>query len=141
MTLEIAPAIISTDEHHGRQPSQRNHAMGTLLRFPIVSPIKRDTHFRNLLQAVADFIDQLKSAREAADESLWNSAKAPLMAALDGLETTLADIDAIGYLLPPGEFKTQFDFDRRALAVQVSLAKGTLVGLAAQTDLGGHKSP
>jgi hypothetical protein len=109
--------------------------MGTLLRFPIVSPIRRDPHLRLLSQAVADFVDQLKSARKGAEESLWNSAKAPLLAALDRLETALADITAIGHLLPPGEFKTQFDFERRALAMQVSLAKDTLFDVVVQTNL------
>ena len=50
----------------------------------------------------------------------------------------LADIDAIGRLLPPGEFKTQFDLDRRALAAQLDLTKGNVVGLWEQTDLDGH---
>lgn len=42
------------------------------------------------------------------------------------LETALADIDVIGRLLPPGEFKTQFDLDRRALATQLDLTRGKI---------------
>jgi hypothetical protein len=75
-----------------------------------------------------------------AEESLWKLAEAPLSVALDRLETALADVDAIGRLLPPGEFKTRFDLDRRTLATQLSLAKGKLIGLWVQTDLDGHAS-
>jgi hypothetical protein len=63
-------------------------------------------------------------------------AEAPLSVALDRLETALADIDAIGRLLPPGEFKTRFDLDRSALATQLDLAKGKVIGSWEQTDFG-----
>ena len=46
----------------------------------------------------------------------------------------LADIEAIGRLLPAGEFKTQFDLDQSTLATQLDLAKGKMVGLWDQTD-------
>jgi hypothetical protein len=109
--------------------------MGTLLWFPAILSTRRDPHFRNLSQTIADFIHQLKSTRELADESLWKLAEAPLSVALDRLETALADIDAIGRLLPPGEFKTRFDLDRNALATQLDLAKSKVVSLWEQTDL------
>lgn len=103
--------------------------MGTLLCFPAILSTRRDPHFRNVSQATADFADQLKSTRELAEESLWRLVEAPLSLALDRLEMALADIDAIGRLLPPGKFKIRFDLDRSALATQLDLAKGKVVGL------------
>ena len=112
--------------------------MGTLLCFPATSPTRRDQHFRNLSQTIPHFVRQLKSFQKLADECFQRLAEAPLSAALDRLETALADIDAIGHLLPPGEFKTQFDLDRSTLATQLDLARGKMVGLWGQTDLDGH---
>jgi hypothetical protein len=99
--------------------------MGTLLRFPEISPIRRDPRIRDLSQTIPDLVRQLNSFQTLAE--------APLSIALDSLETALADIDAIGRLLPAGEFKTRFDLDRSALAAQLDLAKGKLVGLWEQT--------
>ena len=109
--------------------------MGTLLCFPVILPKRRDPHFQNLSQTITDFVCQLKFIQELADEALWNLAEAPLSAVLDRLETALADIDAIGRLLPPGEFKTRFDLDRIALATQLDLAKGKIIDLWEQMDL------
>jgi hypothetical protein len=109
--------------------------MGILLSFPAASLTRRDPRFRNLSQTIADFVHQLKSIQDLAEESFQKLAEVTLSVALDRLETALADIDAIGRLLPPGEFKTQFDLDRSALATQLDLAKGRLVGLWVQTDL------
>lgn len=105
--------------------------MGTLLCFPAVSSIRRDPHFRDLPQTIPNFVRQLKS---------FQKLEGPLSVALDRLETALADIHAISRLLPPGEFKTQFELDRGALDTQLGLAKGKLVGLWVQTDLDGHAS-
>jgi hypothetical protein len=104
--------------------------MGTLLCFPAVSSTRRDLHFRDLPQTIPDFFRQLKPFQKFTE--------GPLSIALDRLETALAGIDAISRLLPPGEFKTQFDLDRIALATQLDLAKGKLDGLWVQTDLDGH---
>lgn len=102
------------------------------------APTRRNQHFRNLSQTIPDFVRQLKFFQKLADECFQKLAEAPLSAALDRLETALADIDAIGHLLPPGEFKTQFDLDRSTLATQLDLARGKMVGLWGQTDLDGH---
>jgi hypothetical protein len=109
--------------------------MGILLSFPATSLTRRDPRFRNLSQTIADFVHQLKSIQALAEESFQKLAEVPLSVALDRLETALADIDAIGRLLPPGEFKTQFDLDRSALATELDLAKGKIVELWEQTDL------
>lgn len=99
--------------------------MGTLLWFPAILEIRRDPYFQNPSQ-IPDFVRQLKSFQK--------SAEVRLSVAVDRLEAALADIDAIGCLLPPGEFKTQFDLDRSALATQLDLAKGKIVGLWEQTE-------
>ena len=109
--------------------------MGTLHRFPTIPKKRNDPHFRNLSQTIADFVCQLKSIQELAEESIQKLAEAPLSAVFDRLETALADIDDIGRLLPPGEFKTQFDLDRSYLYKQLDLAKGKAVSLWKQTDL------
>jgi hypothetical protein len=109
--------------------------MGTIHRLPAIPKKRNDPRFRNLSQTIADFVHQLKSIQDLAEESFQKLAEVTLSVALDRLETALADIDAIGRLLPPGEFKTQFDLDRSALATQLDLAKGRLVGLWVQTDL------
>jgi hypothetical protein len=109
--------------------------MGTIHRFPAIPKKRNDPHFRNLSQTIADFVCQLKCIQELAEESLWKLAEASLSAVLDRLETALADIDAIGRLLPPGEFKTRFDLDRTALATQLDLAKGRIIDLWEQMDL------
>ena len=100
--------------------------MGTLLRFPAIPPIRRDPHFRDLSQTIPDFVRQL--------ESLQIFAEGSLSEVLVRLEMALADIEAIGRLLPAGEFKTQFDLDQSTLATQLDLAKGKMVGLWDQTD-------
>jgi len=100
--------------------------MGTLLRFPAISLTTRDPHFQDPSQTDTDFVRQFQSFQKLVEGSLSG--------ALDRLETALADIDAaIGRLLPPGEFKTQFDLDRRALVAQLDLAKGKIVSLWEQT--------
>jgi hypothetical protein len=104
--------------------------MGTLLRFPAISLTRRDPHFQDPSQTIPNFVRQLKSFQKLTEDSLSG--------AVDRLETTMADINAIARLLPPGEFKTQFDLDRRALATQLDLAKSKIVDLWAQTDLDGH---
>jgi hypothetical protein len=109
--------------------------MGTIHRLPAIPKKRNDPHFRNLSQTIADFVCQLKSIQELVEESLWKLAEAPLSAVLDRLETALVDIDAIGRLLPPGEFKTRFDLDRIALATQLDLAKGKIIDLWKQMDL------
>ena len=113
--------------------------MGIVLSFPATSPTRRDPRFRNLSQTIPDFVRQLKFFQKLADESFQKLAEAPLSVALDRLETALADIDAIGRLLPPGEFKTRFDLDRSALATQLDLAKGRLVGFGCKRILFGNK--
>jgi hypothetical protein len=109
--------------------------MGTLHRFPAIPKIRRDPHIRDLSQTIPDFVRQLKSFQKLADESFQKLAEAPLSVVLDRLEMALADIDAIGRLLPPGEFKTQFDLDRSSLSKQLDLVKGKIIGLWGQTDL------
>ena len=109
--------------------------MGTLLCFPAISPIRRHPPYRDLSQTIPDFVRQLKSFHKLADESFQKLAEAPLSVVLDRLEMALADIDAIGRLLPPGEFKTHFDLDRSSLSKQIDLVKGEIVGLWEQTDL------
>jgi hypothetical protein len=109
--------------------------MGTLLRFPGISPIAREPDFQGLSQTIPDLVRQLNSFQKPAEAPL----SAALAAAIDGLETALADIDAIGRLLPAGEFKTRFDLDRSVLAAQLDLAKGKLVGIYGnERDLDGH---
>jgi hypothetical protein len=103
--------------------------MGTLLRFPEISSTRRDPRSRDLSQIIPDFVQQLESFQKLAESSLT----AGLATTVDRLETALADIDTIGRLLPPGEFKTQFDLDRKVLAAQLDLAKGKIVGLWEQT--------
>ncbi len=109
--------------------------MGTLLCFPVILPTRPDPHFRNLSQTITEFVCQLKSIQELANEALWKLAEASLSVTLDRLETVLADIDAIGRLLPPGEFKTRFDLDRIAIATQLDLAKGKIIELWEQMDM------
>ena len=109
--------------------------MGTLLCFPGIPPIRRGPQSRNLSRRIPDFVRQLEFFQKLADDSFQKLAEAPLSAVLDRLETALGDIDAIGRLLSPGEFKTQFDLDRSALVTQLDLAKGKIVGLWDQTDL------
>jgi len=109
--------------------------MGTLLAFPMILPKRRDPHFPELSQAVSDFVRQLTRFQKLADESFQKLAQLPLSATLDGLEMALAGIDAIGRLLPPGEFKTQFDMDRSSLSKQLDLVKGKIADLRKQTDL------
>lgn len=107
--------------------------MGTLLCFPSISPIRPKPHFRDPPQANPDLALQLKFFQKLAEECFRELAKAPLSAAIKRLETALGNVDAIGCLLPPGEFKTQFDLDRSALATQLDLTKGKLVSLWAKT--------
>lgn len=95
--------------------------MGTLLCFPETSPRGNDSHFRDLSQAIPDFICQLESLQHFAENSVSE--------ALSRLEMALENIDAIGRLLPPGEFKAQFDLDRRVLASRLNLAKDGLIDL------------
>ena len=95
--------------------------MGTVLRFPAVSSTSRDPNFQALSLAIPDFVRQLQSFQKLAVDSLSET--------FEMLETALADIDAIGRLLPPGEFKTQFDLDRRALAMQTDLTRGKTITL------------
>jgi hypothetical protein len=107
--------------------------MGTLLRFPEISSTRRDPHFRDLSQTIPDFVRQLESFQGLAEEYFQKLAEAPISVVIDRLETALANIDAIGCLLPPGEFKAQFDLDRSALVTQLDLAKSKLVGLWERT--------
>jgi hypothetical protein len=88
-----------------------------------------------LSQTIPAFVRQLKFFQKLADDSFQKLAEAPLSVVLDRLEMALADIDAIARLLPPGEFKTQFDLDRSSLSKQLDLVKGKIVGLWDQTDL------
>lgn len=110
--------------------------MGTLLCFPAISPTRRDLHFRDPSQANLDVALQLKSLQKLAEECFRELAEAPLSVAIDKLETALGNIDAITCLLPPGEFKTQFDLDRSALATQLDLTRGKLVKIKRYLD--GH---
>jgi hypothetical protein len=103
--------------------------MGTLLRFPGIPPIRRGPQSQNLSQTIR----QLEFFQKLADELLQKLAEAPLSVIINRLETALADIDAIGRLLPTGEFKTQFDLHRSVLTAQLDLAKGKLVGLWERT--------
>jgi hypothetical protein len=100
--------------------------MGTLLCFPAIPKKSSDPHFRDLSQTIPDFVRQLEPFQKLAEGSL--------SLALNRLEMALADIEAIGRLLPPGEFKAQFDQDRSALATQIDLAKGKIVSLWEQTN-------
>jgi len=109
--------------------------MGTIHRFPAIPKKRNDPHFCRLSQTTADFVCQLECIQELPGESLWKLAEASLSAVLDRLETALADLDAIGRLLPPGEFKTRFDLDRTALATQLDLSKGRTIDLWEQMDL------
>ena len=109
--------------------------MGTLLCFPAIPKKYSDPNFRDQSQTISNFARELESIQKLADESVQKLTEGPLSAVLDRLETALADIDAIGRLLPPGEFKTQFDLDRSALVAQLDLAKSKIVGLWEQTDL------
>jgi len=113
--------------------------MGILLSFPATSLTR--PRFRNLSQTIADFVHQLKSIQELAEESFQKLAEVPLSVALDGLETALADIDAIGHLLPPGEFKTQFDLDRSSLYKQLDLVKSKVVDLRGTNGSRRTRSP
>lgn len=101
--------------------------MGTLLCFPQPSPRRSDSHFRDLSQAIPDFICQL--------ESLQNFAEDSVSEALSRLEKALENIDAIGRLLPPGEFKAQFDLGRSSLSMQLYLAKALNDGMREHTDI------
>ena len=103
--------------------------MGTLLCFPAISPIRPEPHFRSPPQANPDFALQLKFLQKLAEECFRELAEVPLSVAIRRLEAALGNIDAIGCLLSPGEFKTQFDLDRSALATQLDLTKGKLVSL------------
>jgi len=95
--------------------------MGTLLCFPETSSRGNASHFRDLSQAIPDLICRL--------ESLQNFAEDSVSEALSRLEIALENIDAIGRLLPPGEFKAQFDLDRSVLATRLNLAKDGLIDL------------
>ena len=109
--------------------------MGTLLRFPAIPPIRPDPQSQNSSQTIPNFVRQPKSFEKLADDSFQKSAEAPLSAVLDRLEMAIADVDAIGRLLPPGEFKAQFDLDRSALAAQLDLVKAKMFSLWEQRDL------
>ena len=102
----------------------RDHPMGTLHCFPAIPKTRRDPHFQHLSQIIPDLVRQQKSIQKLAE--------AQLLAAFGRLETALAGIDAISCLLPPGEFKTQFDLDRSSLSKQIDLAKSEIVGLREQ---------
>jgi hypothetical protein len=52
--------------------------------------------------------------------SLQNAVRVRLPLAVGRFEKALADIDAIGHQLPPGEFKDRFDRERGALATQLN---------------------
>lgn len=108
----------------------KDHPMGTLLSFPGISPKRRNPQSRGLSQTIPDFVRQLESLGQLVESSLT----ADLASAIDKLETALAEIDHIGHLLPPGEFKTRFDLDRCALAAKLDIAKGKIVGLWERTD-------
>lgn len=112
--------------------------MGTLHYFPKIPKTGRDPQSRNVLQTIPELVRQLKSCQKLAADSVQKLTEVTLWTALDRLKTALEDIDVIGRLLPPGELKTQFDLDRSALAAQLDLAKGMIVGLREQTDLDGH---
>lgn len=105
--------------------------MGPLHRFPEISSTRRNP----LLQATPDFVRELKFFQKLADESVQKLTEAPLSVIIDKLETALAGIDAIGRLLPPGEFKTQFDLDQVSLSKQLDLVKSKIIGLWGQVDL------
>lgn len=109
--------------------------MGTLLCFPAIPKKCSDPNFRDQSQTISNFARELESLQKLADESVQKLTEGPLSAVLDRLETALADIDAIGRLLPPGEFKTQFDLDRSSLSKQLDLVKGKIKCLWEQTDL------
>lgn len=111
--------------------------MGILLCFPSTSTVKPKLHLRDS-QANPDLALQLKFFQELAEECFRELAGAPLSGAVNRLETALGNIDAIGCLLPPGEFKTQFDLDRSALAIQLEQTKGELVRIRQYLD--GHAS-
>jgi hypothetical protein len=101
--------------------------MATLHSFPATSRRKGDPNFRDLSQAIPDLIFQL--------ESLQSFAESSVSEALSRLETALEIIDAIGRLLPPGEFKTKFDLGRRSLSMQLNQAKAMNDGMWEHTDL------
>jgi hypothetical protein len=103
--------------------------MGTLLRFPEIASTRRDLRNRDLSQIIPDLICQL--------ESLQSFAEGSVSEALSRLETAIETVDAIGRLLPPGEFKTQFDLGRSSLSKQLYLVKGINDGLRKHTDLEG----
>jgi hypothetical protein len=109
--------------------------MGTLHPFPEISSTRRNPHFRDLSQTNSNFVRQLKSLHKLADESVQKLAEAPLSVVIERLETALADVGAIGRLLPSGEFKTQFELDRSSLSKQLDLVKGKIIGLWEQADL------
>jgi hypothetical protein len=100
--------------------------MATLLCFPEMPRIRRDPHFRDLSE-ILNIVNQLQSFQKLVE--------AHLSGALVRLETALADLDALDGMLPAGDFKTKFDLDRSALATQLDLAKGKVIGLWEQTDI------
>jgi hypothetical protein len=112
--------------------------MGTLHHFPKIPKTRLDRQSGNLSETILDFVRQLKCYQKLVEDSFQKLTEAPLLLALDRLKTSLADIDTIGRLLPPGELKSRFDSDRRALAAQLDLAKGQVAGLWEQKDLNGR---
>jgi hypothetical protein len=108
----------------------KGSCMGTLLRFPSISPTERDPHLQALTHALSGLVGQVNSLQKIVEGSL--------SVALARIETALADFDEIGHLLPSGEFKARLDLDRAALAAQLDQVKREMVRLGA---VGSRKTP